>query len=278
MHAKTILTVLAGDQQPEDLDPAIEFCRENEAHLSVYLIGVSPPPPTLTYGGLPADVWVQAVDEARDEIAQRSEAVEAHLKSSDITCDVAYELTPSSLIDDEVGRRARYTDMTLLVSSDAEDVALKHHIIGGALFESDRPLLLLNKDQAAFKNPKTVVIAWDASREASKAVNASIGLLKTADDVRLVLVDPEPVKSGHGPEPGSDMATYLARHGVKVTVDRIAGAGRGVYNTLIQHAGDHSADLIIMGGYGHSRLRERVFGGMTESMLQQTGFPVLMMH
>lgn len=279
MQAKTILTVLGGEQTPKDLDPAIAFCRELEAHLSVFLVAAAPPPPSITYGGVPADMWVEIMEEGRNRLAQRAEAVEKHLQEAGISSDVAFEHCAASLMDDVIGKRARYADVTLIVGGPGEaEEGLRDHVVMGALFESGRPLLVLPDASAATLRPSRILLAWDASLEAAKAAYGAIGLMKAADEVRVVLVDPQPMKNGHGPEPGSDIAAYLARHGIKVSVDRIASAGQTVADALLQHAADSSADLIVMGGYGHSRLRERIFGGTTESMLNQEQCAVLLVH
>ncbi|TIT68729.1 MAG: universal stress protein, partial [Mesorhizobium sp.] len=107
-------------------------------------------------------------------------------------------------------------------------------------------------------------------------VRESLDMLKGAEDVRLVIVDPIEDEFHHGEEPGADAAAYLARHGVKVTVDRLPSANHSVADVLRQHAGDVAAELMVMGAYGHSRLRERIFGGVTKSMLEGQSLPVFM--
>ena len=91
-----------------------------------------------------------------------------------------------------------------------------------------------------------------------------------------MLVDPAEGESGHGAEPGADVATYLACHGAKVTVDRLPSQGKTIAAMLRQHAEDTAAELLVMGAYGHSRLRERIFGGVTKSMLDSATLPILM--
>jgi len=120
------------------------------------------------------------------------------------------------------------------------------------------------------------MIAWDSRLEASNAVSRAMHLLSAADAVHVTLVDPMGDEGGQGMEPGADIATYLARHGVKVTVDRIPSQGRTVADTLGQHAIDVSADLLVMGAYGHSRLRQRIFGGVTRSIVDEPPLAVLM--
>ena len=124
--------------------------------------------------------------------------------------------------------------------------------------------------------PKRVLVAWDSRIEASRALRESVGILTRAEDVRLALVDPEESEGGHGAEPGADAAAYLARYGIKVTVDRLPSSGHTIAAVLRRHAIDTSAELLVMGAYGHSRLRERIFGGVTRSMLDEPPLPILM--
>jgi nucleotide-binding universal stress UspA family protein len=149
-------------------------------------------------------------------------------------------------------------------------------VLEGALFSSGKPMLLVPEGSKPTLKPKRVMVAWDSSLEASRAVRESIDLLAGADEVRVVLVDPIETERGHGAEPGADIATYLARHGAKVAVDRLPSQGQGIGSVLRQHATDVEAELLVMGGYGHSRLRERIFGGVTRSMLEAPALPTIM--
>ena len=130
----------------------------------------------------------------------------------------------------------------------------------------------------SFPAVRRLMIAWDASVEASKAVRDAIGLMQKAEEVHAVLIDPVPSFEGHGPEPGADLAAYLGRHGIETTVHRMPKEGKETGELLRRTATDLGADLIVMGGFGHSRLRERIFGGTTTSMLKNVVVPVLMAH
>lgn len=103
-------------------------------------------------------------------------------------------------------------------------------------------------------------------------------ILAQAENVHVVLVDPTARPYAMGEEPGADVAAFLSRHGVKVTVEALASGGRDPAIVLQRHASDIGAELIVMGAYGHSRLRERLFGGTTQTMLSHVGTPVLMAH
>ena len=126
---------------------------------------------------------------------------------------------------------------------------LRGKVLDGALFSSGKPVLVIPEGATASLRPKRVMIAWDSRLEASNAVSRAMDLLKTAHDVHVVLVDPVKGESEQGAEPGADIATYLARHGVKVTVDQLSSQGGSIVDTLRQQAVDMAADMMVMGAY-----------------------------
>lgn len=272
MAFKTLLAVTGPNLGDDDLKLAIALCEEIEAHLAVLVVGLAAPPPIGEY----ADAWVKERQADTKKLQRRTAAVTALLATSPISSDVTSEYPELTWADDAIGRRARYADITLLGPELLSRGILKSKAIEGALFSSGKPLLLVPKGSSPTLKPKRIIVAWDSRIEASNAVSRSLNLLIGADDVHLVLVDPLEGESGQGAEPGADVASYLARYGVKVTVDRVTSQGRTVAATLRQHAIDTSADLLVMGAYGHSKLRERIFGGVTRSMIEEPPLPTLM--
>jgi nucleotide-binding universal stress UspA family protein len=120
-----------------------------------------------------------------------------------------------------------------------------------------------------------VMVAWDGSRQAARATGDALPFLLKAKAVEVVIVAGERSKSDE--VPGADFAQHLARHGLKVDVKRVSDAG-GVGETLLSHAADIGADFLVMGGYGHSRLREFILGGATRGILDAMTLPALMSH
>jgi nucleotide-binding universal stress UspA family protein len=202
--------------------------------------------------------------------------VSKFLASSAVSSDLSSEYQEIAWADDAIGRRARYADLTVVGPEMLGREMLKEKVIQGALFSSGKPLLLLPEGARPTLKPSRVMVAWDARIEASRAVRESLELLVTAEEVRIAMVDPIEGDHGHGAEPGADLATYLARHGAKVTIDRLPGEGKAVASVLRRHAVDTAAELLVMGAYGHSRLRERIFGGVTKTMLDGATLPILM--
>lgn len=276
MAFKTVLAVTSPDLGDGDLKQAAALCEEIEAHLAVLVVALAAPPPIGEYAAVVSDAWLQERQADMNMLQKRTAAVTALLAASPVSSDVSSEYPEEAGADDVIGRRARYADITLLGPELLSRGTLKSKAIEGALFWSGKPLLLIPEGSTPTLKPKRIMVAWDSRIEASNAVARSLDLLSAADNVHLVLVDPVEGEAGQGAEPGADVATYLARYGVKVTVDRVPSQGRTVAATLSQHAIDTSAELLVMGAYGHSRLRERIFGGVTRSMIDEPPLPTLM--
>jgi nucleotide-binding universal stress UspA family protein len=172
---------------------------------------------------------------------------------------------------------ARYADLVVVGQPHADDA-------GGAepdfaerlLLAGGRPLLIVPYAGEFTDVGKRALVAWNASREAARAVTDAIPLLREAQGVQVVAFNP--AGADHGEVPGADIGLYLARHGIKITVSQQTAADVDVGNQLLSRAADLQADLIVMGGYGHSRLRELVLGGVTRTLFESMTVPVLMSH
>jgi nucleotide-binding universal stress UspA family protein len=123
-----------------------------------------------------------------------------------------------------------------------------------------------------------VLVAWNASREARRAVADALPFLTAAHAVTVLVVDPDRGGDRHGEEPGADIALHLARHGVKVEVEQVASKGRPIAGIILDHATGHGFDLIVMGAYSRARPAEIIFGGVTRTLLKRAPVPVLMSH
>ena len=120
------------------------------------------------------------------------------------------------------------------------------------------------------------MVGWNAGREAARAVADALPLLVRAAAVEVLIIDAERGPAGHGQEPGADIARYLARHGAQVEVRRLSSDGEDLGRLLLSQAAAFGADLLVMGAYGHARLNELIFGGVTRTALRDADLPVLM--
>ena len=172
---------------------------------------------------------------------------------------------------------ARYSDLVLLGQpGPAAEGGADAGFVRGAVLAAGRPVLLVPYAGTYPPPGRKVMVAWNAGREATRAVTDSLPILKAADEVTVVVVRPE--GSAHGDVPGAEIGKYLTRHGVKVRVDLVHAREVDVGNLLLSRASDLSSDLVVLGAYGHSRFSELVLGGVTRTMLESMTVPVLMSH
>lgn len=275
MTFKVILSVTGVDHGETDLKVAAELCGQADAHLSFLVVGLAAPPPIGEYAAMISDAWLEERRADMERLDKRVEAVRNFRLANAPSADLESRYLETAFAHETIGRSARYTDLVIAGPELLSGDMLKSRVIEGVLFSSGRPLLLVPSGSRPTLRPKRVVVAWNSSLEASRAVHEAIGILEGAQQVHLAAIDPVS-REGSGEEPGGDIAAFLIRHGARVVVDRLPGMGQKVEDVLRRHAIDTSAELLVMGAYGHSRLRERIFGGVTKSMLQETPMPILM--
>lgn len=174
------------------------------------------------------------------------------------------------------GTMARRFDLAVVGQAEPGKLIAEEIIAEGALFDSGRPIVHVPYIQKGGLTLDRVMIAWDASRNAARAVGDAMPFLRKAKAIDVVIVANERPKSDE--VSGADIGHHLARHGLAVEVRRIVATDTDVASTLLSHAADTSADFLVMGGYGHSRLREFILGGATRGILQAMTVPVLMSH
>lgn len=276
MPFKTLLTVTSPDLGNDDLKLAASICEELGAHLSTLVVQMAAPPPVGEFAAMVSDAWFEERREDALRLEARRKEVSAFIASGVRSADVIAEYPELARADEAIGRRGRYADITVMGPDVLRAQTLKHKIVEGALFSSGKPLLIVPDAFQPTLRPRRVMVAWDSRIEESRAVREALDLLVAAEDVRLVLVDPVEGEDANGAEPGADAAVYLARHGVKVSVDRLPGMGLPVASVLGRHAVDCAADMLVMGAYGHSRLRQWIFGGVTSFMLDKTPLPLFL--
>ena len=178
---------------------------------------------------------------------------------------------------DELAVHARYADLVILNQTDPHDLDATH-FASAVLMSLGRPALLLPYVGEFRSVGNDVLVAWSATREAARAVTDALPLLRRARRVVVTAVDAQPSPDGHGESPGADIAVFLARHGVKAEVAPVASGGADPGTVILSRAHEQGADLIVMGAYGHSRVRQIMLGGATRTVLQSMTVPVLMSH
>jgi nucleotide-binding universal stress UspA family protein len=255
---------------------AISIAEMFGAHAAAVAFSYEPVIPATIMGGIPASLIEQqrADNEkaARDAVSK----FEAAAKREAISFESRILSASIPGAADMFGAMARRFDLAVVAQSQADRLAPEEVIVEGALFGSGRPVVVVPYIQKAAVKLDRIIVAWDASRNAARAVADALPLLVKAKAIDVVIVASERPKSDE--IAGADIGQHLARYGLRVEVKRIVATDTDVADTLLSHAADTAADFMVMGGYGHSRLREFVLGGVTRGILSSMTIPVLMSH
>ena len=177
---------------------------------------------------------------------------------------------------DAFAARARAFDLAVVPQPEGEGV-WEQELVEAVLFNSGRPALIVPYVHRGEAQIERVLVAWDGSKEAARAVHDALPLLRRAEAVEVLTIHTERRRTDAF-IPGADLATHLARHGLQVSAKGLDGIEIGVTEALLSHAADTAADLVVMGGYAHSRLRRLVFGSATSGILSAMTSPVVMAH
>ena len=172
--------------------------------------------------------------------------------------------------------RARAFDLALVPQPEGEGV-WEQELVEAVLFNSGRPALIVPYVHRGEAQIERVLVVWDGGKEAARAVHDALPLIRRAGAVEVLTIHTEK-RRADALIPGADLATHLARHGLRVSARDLDGIGIGVTEALLSHAADTAADLVVMGGYAHSRLRRLVFGSATSGILGAMTSPVFMAH
>ena len=258
---------------------ALKLAEEHGAHLTALGLVVEPVIPSFVYAQVPAEVLEARRGAVREQIRTVLDRFEAAAQRSSVETSVRMDDCLQSDVSRTVGLHARYSDLLILGQSNPEETPLGGgHLAEEVVLAAGRPLLIVPYIGADKTLGETVVVAWDASREAARAVSDSLPILEQAKQVVVIAVNPRGSADGHGQEPGADLALHLTRHGCSVQVERLESHEIGIGDTLLSFLADRSADLLVMGGYGHARIKELVLGGVTQHMMAHMTVPVLMSH
>jgi nucleotide-binding universal stress UspA family protein len=178
-----------------------------------------------------------------------------------------------------LNEHGRYADL-LVVGQYDDDAAndVTPDFIGRVIMGSGRPVLVVPYTGEFATIGRRPMVAWNASREAARAVSSAMPLLRQAQEVQVTTFNARAGRGGHGDVPGADIATFLARHGVKANVSGSTSKDVDIGNQMLSRTADFQADLLVMGGYGHSRAYEFVMGGATRTILASMTVPVLFAH
>jgi nucleotide-binding universal stress UspA family protein len=274
---KDIVVNLTGDAPQEfAADYAISVARLFDAHIAGIGFIYEPVIPGTVMGGIPTDL-IEAQREENTRAAKvATDRFEAAASRAGLSAEVRLLDASVAGAADLFGRIARRFDLAVVGQARPQEGASEELLIEGALFESGRPVVVVPHVQTQGVTLDRVLVCWDGSRPATRAIADALPFLRRAKAIDIVAVSGE---RGKGSElVGTNMARHLARHGLKVELKRLSAGNVDVPAAITAHAVETGAAFMVMGGYGHSRLREFILGGVTRTVLTSSTIPVLMSH
>jgi nucleotide-binding universal stress UspA family protein len=257
-------------------DYAVSIASASSAHVAGVAFVYDPVVPVSATGYIPAEVIER--QQADNEAAAKA-AIDHFTEATRRAGLSAEPLTITASLagaGQQFGRIARRFDLAVVGQAEPETGTIENIIAETTLFESGRPLIIVPYIQKSPLKLDKVMLCWDGSRQAARAIGDAMPLLTKAGRVEVVIIADDPGKQDE--IEGADMGQHLARHGLKVQLQRIPRGDVDVADALLSHAADSGADFMVMGGYGHSRLREFVLGGVTRSIFRSMTVPILMTH
>jgi nucleotide-binding universal stress UspA family protein len=282
MSYKDLLVVLNSDPASRRrIDLAAALAERFAAHLvGLYPLPVPEVPHHLSYydPGVLDPFFMDLRQRAQAVSDTEREAFEHAARLRGVSAE--WRLIAEGLPEADAALHTRYVDLTILgqLDPDRADTDLIRPRPEHVAFAAGRPVLVVPYAGRFETVGRRVLIGWNASREATRAVNDAMPLLQAADLVTVLAIDAREGPDAHGELPGADISLHLARHGVKAEIERTVSADIPIGDVLLSRAADLGADLLVIGAYGHSRVRELLLGGVTRSILQSMTLPVLMSH
>jgi nucleotide-binding universal stress UspA family protein len=258
-------------------DYAVSVAAALDAHVTGIAFAYDPIVPVASTGYIPPEVIETQQRDSEDAAKAAMNHFSAAADRAGVTAEPTMLAASFAGAGEQFGQIARRFDLAIVGQAEPDKGGTVEELIAeSVLFESGRPVVMVPYIQKAPLKLDRVMVCWDGSRQAARAIADAMPLLERAGLVEVVIVTNERGKKDE--IPGADMGQHLARHGLKVDIKRISEGSIDIADALLSHAADFSADFVVMGGYGHSRLREFVLGGVTRNILRSMTAPVLMSH
>ncbi|NRB31952.1 MAG: universal stress protein [Rhizobiaceae bacterium] len=273
---KSLLVIHEVEDKLDDLKKRIKLAQHAGAHLNIVVLGAIRVVPMTAAPGVPDFYYSEYNKELIDAGRARVKQIDTLVAAENVSATVTLECRDPALVEQTCQHHAMFSDASLFPTGAVLDKDLMTRAFNGALLESGAPVLMLGQDAETLPDVSTILYAWNGEPQAAKAIHESLRWINGKAKAHIVLIDPD--ENVMGPNPGDNMAAFMARQGLDVIVERLPGGARDVSEVLLEHATDIGADLLVMGAYGHSRLREWLLGGTTRNILQQAQLPVLMCH
>lgn len=285
MYKDLLVPTTATDGDDNAINAGIVLAGAFEARLTVLQLVNLPRaimnPWGLMPGGLMPDV---AMSDVYSRLRAQGEInvgrIRNKLDKEGIPCEV--RMVESALMEPAgiAARHAHYADLAIVAGArgGSQEASAALAFVGALLLESGRPVLVVPAECRLETPADRILLAWRPVREAARAIHDAMPFLRHATQVDIVVVDAVGDDLAHGSQPGADVAAHLAGHGIEANIVRLESGQRSVGATLLEQARTSAAQMIVAGGYGHSRVREWALGGATRDLLTASPIPVLLSH
>jgi nucleotide-binding universal stress UspA family protein len=253
---------------------AISIAQTFDAHVAGIAFAYEPVLPAIVGGGIPESV----IEEQREENEKAAKTAVAQFEAAAKAVKHETRMVAASLAGaaDTFGEIARLYDLAVVGQSERDRVGPEELIVEGALFGSGQPVLVVPADYSGGMRLDRVLVCWNGGRNAARATANAVPFLRRANAVEIVTVGTELAAAAE--TSAADLARHLGRHSINADVTRIQPGSLRVSAAILNHASKSGASMIVMGGYGHSRLREFILGGTTRGVLKMMTVPTLMSH
>jgi nucleotide-binding universal stress UspA family protein len=271
------VVVNLGSREPQQF--AADYAISVGATLGAHLVGLAFAYDPIIADGAMGGIPVEAIEMQREENARTAKAAAASFESAAKKAGVSAE---TRILEASVsgaaslfGAMARRFDLAVVGQAQRERGPSEELVVEAALFESGRPVVFVPYIQRQGLKLDRVLVCWDGSRTAARAIGDAMPFLERAKAVEVLTIAEENKQEEIA---GGDMVAHLGRHGIPTSPKRTSMGEISIENVILSYAADSGADFLVMGGYGHSRWREFILGGATRGILASMTLPVLMSH
>lgn len=275
---KDILLPITGSGDDAAIQYALGLAETGNTHLVVLVIVQIPLPIASEFGAMPSAFYAELCDAARARGQPLAQTVRERLRLATCSWEVRTTEVLSPWGTRGAAAHARLADLSILAAPAAEDGGMARELFPELLMDSGRPVLVVPGQAPPAIAGRKAVLAWQPTTQAARAVHDALPLLRMAESVDVLMVDPVADPWAQREEAGADIAAHLARHSLRVNVVVVANDGGSAATRILQHVRETGAGLLVAGGYSHSRVREFVLGGTTRTLLFESPVPVLFAH
>lgn len=275
---RDIATVIDLDAGRPTAVLAANLAQQVGAHLTGLALVYDPVTPVYTVATpLPAEYIADAREQALGDARRSAAAFEAAAATAGISSESRLVESVGTSGFGDIVRQCALADMVVIGQQNPDrSEPMREAMIEAILFQAGVPTLIVPHSGPSSLGTRKAIVAWDGRATAARAAREALPLLALTDSVTVAIVTDG--KAAPDDAPGTEIATYLSRHGLEVTVRSIPNVHRDVAGTLLSFAKDEGADFLVMGAYGHGRLREFILGGVTRGIMEGMTLPVIMAH